>query len=319
MSNSMSKEVPNPVVDVWRLTDVDITFVSACPRGANPGAKILLKKELVMAGKSNFAKEDNNPAGGVQPSTTPITVNFDGDSFAKSVGESLKNALSDILKQDKITPEAAAEACSAVLAGDLAKMQKDMTDQLTTQVAEIQKQMDSKLADLNNKAINKDADETVTVNGVSFAKSAVGDATFAALKASIAQSEAIRKELEDQKLQARVEKEYPNVAGDVSLKAQLLGMIEKCGDDKLKEFGLGVLKSLNDTSAEYTKEIGSSGNGHTADSGVTKMASDTDASLKLDALAKELAAKENISISAAYAKVLKTEEGAKLYNQHCAG
>lgn len=315
MSGLMSKQIPDAVQDVWRLTDVEISFVSACPQGANPGAKILLKKEQVMPGTKPIQKEDKT-------ADNKVTVNFDTDSFAKSVSDSLKTALTDVLKKDGITAEAAAEACTAVLAGDIAKMQKDINDQLTTQVNDLQKSMDEKLAEIQKAAtVNKtaNADETVTVNGTTFAKSAVGDATFAALKAACAQSEAVRKELEEQKLMARVEKEYPNVAGEPVQKAKLLGMIEGCTDAGLREFGLGILKSLNDTSAEFAKEVGSNGNGKVNDHlDVQKMDTDTDASLKLDALAKELAAKESISISAAYAKVLKTEEGMKLYSQHCA-
>lgn len=269
-----------------------------------------------MPGKTDFHKENTNPNGAAD---NKVTVNLDTDSFAKTVSESLKTALTDILKKENVTAEAAAEACSAVLAGDIAKMQKDINDQLATQVNDLQKSFDAKLADLKkSEPVNKDADEAVTVNGVTFQKSAVGDATFAALKAACAQSEAIRKELEEQKLMARVEKEYPNVAGEPIQKAQLLGMIENCADQKLREYGLGVLKSLNDVSGDFTKEIGSSGNDSTMpNSNVEKMDTDTEASLKLDALAKELAAKENISVAKAYQRVLATEEGAKLYNQHC--
>lgn len=317
MNGLMSKQIPEAVDGVWRLTDVDICFVSACPQGANPGAKILLKKEQVMSGKTLISKENNN-AG---TDDNKVVVNFDTASFAKSVSESLKSALTDILKKDGVTAEAAAEACSAVLAGDIAKMQKDINDQLATQVGDLQKSFDAKLAEIQSKSesINKQAaDEAVTVNGVTFQKSAVGDATFAALKAACAQSEAVRKELEQQKLMARVEKEYPNVAGEPLQKAQLLGMIEGCADQKLREYGLGILKSLNDVSAEYSKEIGTNSNNSTDPAfGVEKMQSDTDASLKLDAMAKELATKENISVAKAYQKVLKTEEGAKLYSQHC--
>lgn len=313
MSGLMSKEMPEAVQGVWRLTDVDISFVSACPQGANPGAKILLKKEHVMPNKSVFKKEDSNNTN------DKITVNFDTDGFAKSVSDSLKTALTDILKKDGVTAEAAAEACSAVLAGDIAKMQKDINDQLSKQVGDLQKSFDEKLADLKEKQVNKEqSDETVTVNGTTFAKSAVGEATFAALKAACIQSEAVRKELEEQKLMARVEKEYPNVSGEPAQKAQLLGLIEKCGNEDLKKYGLSMLKALNDASGEFTKEIGSNGNDK-VNNDVAKMDTDTDASLKLDALAKELAAKEGISIQKAYVKVLKTEEGAKLYNQHCNG
>lgn len=308
MSGLMSKQVPDEVDAVWRLTDLDITFVSACPQGANPGAKILLKKEQIMPGKTDVRKE--NEAG-----ESKVNVSIDTEALAKSIGDSLKTALSDVMKKDGITAEAAAEACTAVLAGDIAKMQKDINDQLTSQIDAFQKEMEDKMSAMKKESVEKSSEEEVTVNGTTFKKSAVGDATFAALKAACAQSEAVRKELEEQKLVARVEKEYPNVAGEPVLKAKLLGMIEGA-DEKLREYGLGVLKSLNDTSGEFAKEIGATSNKNTADTGVEKMASDTDASMKLDALAKELAAKENISIAKAYQKVLQSEEGGKLYDEH---
>lgn len=306
MSGLMSKQVPEAVQDVWRLTDIEISFVSTCPQGANPGAKILLKKERIMPQSQEMKKETGE--------NQKVNVHLDTEALAKSMSDSLKTTLGELLKKSDVTAEVAAEACVAVLSGDIAKMQKDINDQLQGQLATMQKEMDDKISALQKQEVNKSADETITVNGVSFQKSAVGDATFGALKAALAQSEAVRKELEDQKLQARVEKEYPNVAGEPALKAALLGLIEKA-DDKVKEYGLSVLKSLNDTNGEFAKEIGSN-NTETQPSGVQKMASDTDASMKLDAMAKELAAKENISISKAYAKVLSTEEGGKLYDQH---
>ena len=46
------------------------------------------------------------------------------------------------------------------------------------------------------------------------------------------------------------------------------------------------------------------------------MSTDTDASAKLDTMAKDLAAKEGIPLATAYTKVLDTPEGDALYNQH---
>lgn len=290
--------------ETFLLTDLEISFVSACPQGANPGAKVMLKKENIL-----MAGEDTK---------TPVNVTLDMDALSKSLSENLGKVMTDLMAKDKnLTAEAMTEAVVAVVAGDIAKVGKDLNDQLTKVVTDLQKDVDAKMAKAKADAedVSKSGEETLTLNGTIFKKSVVGEGAFLAIKASAMQQDALRKEIEDQKLLGRVEKEYPNIAGKPADKAALLGLIEKA-DEAVKATGLAVLKALNDAGAEFKKEDGKGSGDPGVGSPVGKMSSDTDAGAKLDQMAKDLAQKEGISVERAYAKVLDTPEGDKLYNQH---
>ena len=309
MSVSTSKQVPDALQGTWKLTDLDISFVSACPQGANPGAKILLKKEHIPM-STQFAKSDDGK-------DKPVNVSIDVETLSKAMSDNLKKAVGEMLAKDKnLSAEVITETVVAVVTGDIAKMQSSINEQLIKAVADVQKDIDAKIATAKADSSVEKAmgDEILTLNGATFKKSEVGEHAFQAIKASAIQQESILKELEHQKVTARVEKEFPNVAGKPEDKASLLMLIEKA-DDSVKTIGLAVLKALNDAGTAFKKE---SGRASTEDGGapVGKMASDTDASGKLDQMAKELSAKEGISLSAAYVKVLDTPEGEALYNQH---
>ena len=305
-----NKEVPDALQGVWKLTDLEISFVSACPQGANPGAKVMLKKEFTpMPVKKNFAKEGQTDK--------PVNVTVDVEAIGKSISENLKKSLSEMLAKDKdLSADVISETVVAVVTGDIAKMAKDVNTQLSTQLADFQKSVDKQIADASASAkVDKSLgdDEVLTLNGTSFKKSAVGEHAFAAIKASAMEVDAIRKEAEHGRVVARVEKEYPNVAGKAEDKASLLILIEKA-DDAVKAMGLSVLKALNDAGGDFKKEQGRTSGEHNAPLG--KMSTDTDASAKLDTMAKDLAAKEGIPLATAYTKVLDTPEGDALYNQH---
>ncbi len=305
-----NKEVPDALQGAWKLTDLEISFVSACPQGANPGAKVMLKKEFTpMPAKKNFAKEGQTDK--------PVNVTVDVEAIGKSISENLKKSLSEMLAKDKdLSADVISETVVAVVTGDIAKMAKDVNTQLSTQLADFQKSVDKQIADASASAkVDKSLgdDEVLTLNGTSFKKSAVGEHAFAAIKASAMEVDAIRKEAEHSRVVARVEKEYPNVAGKAEDKASLLILIEKA-DDAVKAMGLSVLKALNDAGGDFKKEQGRTSGEHNAPLG--KMSTDTDASAKLDTMAKDLAAKEGIPLATAYTKVLDTPEGDALYNQH---
>lgn len=299
----MSESIPE-LYPVYRLTDIDISFVSVCGKGANPGAQIVLKKEWTMSDKKEDMKKEEG---------STVNVNIDTEALSKSMGEALKAALPDLLKKQDADPATVAEACTAVISGELAKMAKDIQDKMQDAMKGVQKEFDEKMAELQKQQVNKDADdESVTIGSQTFKKSAVGEGAFAALKASAEQTNAISKELERQKLMARVEKEYPDVAGTPEEKAALLGYIEKA-DEGIKKSGLAMLKSLNDMGGDFAKECGASGGKKTkkepGDNG-------TDATAKMDELAKAYMEKHNVSYATAYAEVLKSDEGERLYNEH---
>lgn len=283
------------------LTDLEINFVSACPQGANPGAKIILKKEAVMP------DEKNNGEG------KDVNINIDIESLTKSLNETLKGSLNEILENKNLSKEAMAEAVVAVISGDIEKMQKSLTEQLVKTVADVQKELDEKIKTSQKEDVTKECEESLEMNGITFNKSEVGGKAFAAIKASFTEQQKLRKEIEFTKTVARVEKEFPNVAGKPEEKAALLDVIEKA-DEAVRKIGLSVLKALNDTSAEFAKEYGGKGNARGSE--VSKLETDSDATMKLQKMAEELAKKENISVAKAWDKILDTPEGERLYEEH---
>lgn len=282
-----------------RLTDLEINFVSLCPQGANPGAKIKLKKEAEMPDQEKEKTQD-------------INVTIDIESLSKAMTENLKTALGDIVANKELSNEAMADAVVAIVSGDLEKMQKSMQEQLSKSLAEFQKGMAERLT---KEEVQKGAEETIEMNGVSFKKSAIGDAAFAAIKASYTEQQTLRKEMEHAKMVTRVEKEFPNVAGKPDDKAEFLAYIEK-GNDTIKEAGLALLKALNEKGEFYKSEMG--GTDYRDPKVVKSLETDTDASLKLEKMAEELATKEGISKAEAYVRVTETPEGEKLYDEHLA-
>ena len=295
--------------ETFLLTDLEISFVSACPQGANPGAKVMLKKEIVSM-KTAIKKEKDGK--------DPVNVTIDIEALSKSMTDSLGKVMADLMAKDKdLSAEAMTDAVVAVLTGDIAKVGKDINDQVSKAIADVQKEFNDKMAKAKSDAedVSKSGEETVTVNGVTFKKSAVGDAVFQVMKAAEQQQDDLRKEIAFEKAVARVEKEYPNVTGAPADKASLLVYLEKA-DEKTRDLGLAVLKALNESSEEFKKEHGKSTGTDSKDTMVGKMSTDTDASAKLDKLAKDLASKEGIPFASAYAKVLDTPEGEELYNAH---
>lgn len=294
MSNTAKRKM-------FRLSDLEINFVSACPQGANPGAKIILKKEAVMPDDKD-KKE--------------INVNIDIESLAKSLNESLKGSLDAILENKDLSKEAMAEAVVAVISGDIEKMKTSLNEQLTKTIADVQKELDEKIkaSQKEQKEVEKEFDESLEINGTTFRKSIVGGEAFAAIKASHVVQQEIRKELEQTKLVARVEKEFPNVAGKPEEKAALLDVIEKA-DESVRKIGLSMLKTLNDTSGEFAKEYGAKGAEKGAN--IEKLETDSDATMKLQKMAQERAKKDGISVSKAWELIFEDDpEAEKLYNEH---
>ena len=304
----MSELIPE-LCPVYRLTDIDISFVSVCGKGANPGAQIVLKKEWTMS-KQNANLDEK---GMKKEDGSTVNVNSDTEALAKSMGDALKAALPDLLKKQDVDAATVADACTAVINGELVKMAQDINNQTQEAIKGLQKEFDGKVAALKEQQVNKNADdETVIIGNSTFKKSVVGDGAFAALKASAEQTNAIAKELEHQKLVSRVEKEYPEVAGTPEEKAAFLGYIEKA-DEGVKKIALSMLKSLNDMGADFAKECGAGGK---KPKKKDPASNEDEATAKLDELAKAYMAKNNVSFATAYAEVLKSDEGERLYNEH---
>ena len=158
-----------------------------------------------MAGKQNVSKEGK--------ADSQVNVNLDTDTLSKSISDNLKKALGDLLAKDKnLSAEAMTEAVVAVVTGDITKMQKDINDQLTAQLADFQKSIDEQIATAQaaSKGVDKSAagEEVLNLNGTSFKKSAVGEHAFQAIKASAMQQEQLRKEKEKAVESARREAQH---------------------------------------------------------------------------------------------------------------
>lgn len=153
-----------------------------------------------------------------------------------------------------------------------------------------------------------EADEVVNVDGVEMRKSAVGEAAFKILKSQqaklaeiVAKAEAAEAAQIQKSLEAEAEKELPHLPGDVVTKALLLKSI-KAMPAEVQTAQMAILKAADEAMAKNFKEIGQTGT-----------ATENTASENLNKKAEEIAKSENISIAKAYAKVLETPEGAKLY------
>lgn len=298
MSSSTCKEIPSEARGIYRLTDLEISFVSACPQGANPGAKVILKKEMIQMDK----KENNQ-----QNVESPVNVNIDFGEFSKTLSENLKNVLDPLLQKEKVSAEVVVDSVVAVTSSEMEKMKDSIQNQLKKAVDDLQKE-------LNQKQINKQDDESIVLDGKTFHKSKMGEDAFAAISAIYQSNQKLQKEMCHRELVSRVEKEYPNIAGTPEQKAALLDLIEKA-EDPVKETGIAVLKALNENNSLMKKEIGS-GTNNQSTSDVQKFDTDSEASLKLEKMAEELANKEGISKADAYLKVCDTPEGERLYEEH---
>ena len=241
-----------------------------------------------------------------------INVKIDSEALGKSLGETLKKSLGEMLaKEDKPDAGVIADAVVAIVKGDVDKALAGVQSELSKQIETFQKEVDEKLADSKTqKAVE---DETIEIGGATFKKSLIGESAFEAIRASAVETIKLRKQMEHQEMVARVEKEYPNVAGDPSVKADILAMFEK-SSDKVKEAGLAMLKSLNEAGKEFKKEIGSNSGGDATS--FAKFDTDDEATAKLDALAKEYAKKNSVDYVTAYDAILDTPEGAELYEKH---
>lgn len=114
---------------------------------------------------------------------------------------------------------------------------------------------------------------------------------------------AVTKRLELSELAKRADSEYPNLPGESVEKALMIGEVEKM-DEKSQELLKGILKAHNDDLAKAMGEIGKGGSSEADTAGE-----------KLDKMVKSYAEENSVSISKAYDEVLKTKEGADLYQE----
>lgn len=271
------------------LKNITVNFVSLVPKGANPGAEILLTKENSgMEVQLNLDQKSvtdliTKALGGVGTSdgNTPIPMTEDNIKKAFSVvKEDLSNLVADLVS--KAVEEANAKACDPKKAED-PKMEN------------------------GKESITKGLDETIQIGDSVICKSIVGDDVFTSLKSMSTELAKQAYESELERLTISVEKEYPNIPGEARTKALLLKSIMAM-PDSVQNLAKSILSlAEGGLSEKINKE-----SGHAVVPSVTV---GKEAEAKLDQMAKEYANQMGVSYFKAYQSVLESEAGAALYEQ----
>ena len=146
-----------------------------------------------------------------------------------------------------------------------------------------------------------------TTAGVEIRKSA-GVALITALKSNDElrnETAELRKEREQEALEKRAATDLKYLPGDVKVRAAMLKAVDGIEDETQRTAAHNALKAQNTAMAEAFKT-----NGHIG--GQSEPGSPDE---ELNKLAKAHAKEKNVSEAAAYDEVMKTEQGAELYNK----
>jgi len=149
--------------------------------------------------------------------------------------------------------------------------------------------------------LKKRADpEYIDFDGEKILKSAVPLPLLARLEKQSKELEDIKKAAEMVDLKKRAVEIMPNMAGTDDEKAALLKSVDSIADASVRDSVLKSLKAADSAVAKSFREIGS------------QAVDETNASVRLEKMAKDKAAADNISYHRAYAEITKSGEGKKL-------
>lgn len=178
---------------------------------------------------------------------------------------------------------------------DLTKANADLVTKHSAEVAAITKAKDDAAKD-----------EIIKVGEVEVRKSAVGDATFAVIKAQQAEIAKEREARELVEFTKRAETEFPSLPGEPVAKAKVLkavATLDKADGDALTV----MLKSGEEAMKARMRETGHGGGGVILDS----------AEARMNKMASELSAKDSISIAKAHDKLSQSSaDYQKAYADH---
>jgi hypothetical protein len=243
------------------------------------------------------------------------------DSFAKVWGENLPDELNTI-KEDLImskeleqlqkkNEEQEAQIAKLTFLAGLTDVEKKHYGDLDDKGKEAFEKMDSDQRQASiDEAIAKAAaaDDSFEMDGETIKKSEVGAAVFAVMKAqqqrlekAEANAEAERQARVAKELQSEAEQMFPHLEGTPEEKAEMLKGIRALPKEQ-QDKQIKMLKSADSAMAKAFTELGQEG-GEDLDG----------ATAKLNKLAKEHAAANNVTFHKAYDAILKTDEGKKLY------
>lgn len=267
------------------LRDIEIAEYSTCGLGRNPGTPIALKK--------------GNPEA---------TVTKEEIAALKKAAEEGKKAKEEAEKAKK---DSDAKIAHLSLLASLTDVEKGHMESMDDKAKEayLAKSADERKVEAKE-AVKKaqEDDEQLEVAGVTVKKSAVGDASFAIMKAMAAENKAAKEiavlekaKREQAETEAEAESTFDNLAGSPADKAKLLKAAKD--DEKVME----ILKSANAAMGANFDEIGSS-----APAG----ADGSSPNDRMETLVKSYM-NENPGVDepSAYAAVMDTPAGRKAYKE----
>lgn len=160
--------------------------------------------------------------------------------------------------------------------------------------------MDAEEADGKMKLKKRAEVEYIDLDGEKILKSAIPAPLLVRLEKQAKELDDIKKAAELTDLKKRAVETIPNMVGTEDEKAALLKSVESIADESVRDAVVKSLKAADAAVAKSFKEIGS------------QSVDDTEASVRLDKMAKEKAAADGTSYHAAYAEITKSGEGKKL-------
>lgn len=221
---------------------------------------------------------------------------------------------SDIIEAADDSAGASGEPTSKSGDSDMADDDKTRLDALEKQVSSLVEQVQShglevSKADDGSYQVSKKADDEVITDpdGNTIRKSDVSAEHFQAMKSMRERLDKMESERQRESLAKQAEARWPSVSGDAMTKGDILGAIQGIENETARNAALEKLDALEQTTAKQFDEVGKGGS--------PDMSEPME---KLEKLASERAEQSGVSKEQAFSEVLKTDQGAKLYEQHIA-
>lgn len=217
----------------------------------------------------------------------------------------------ELEKAKKENDELTAKLAKAELMAGMTDDQKKFHKGLEGDAKEAFEKADSDARDAIIAKANE-TDEEFDADGVIIKRSEVGAGMFAFMKAQAAKNaklEADLKKSNEENIQkayeTRAEKELPHLPGTAVEKAEMLKAIDGIPNEDMRKKQMEMLKASDAAMAKQFEQTGSD----------TTNADQLGANAKLNKMAQDHAAKENIPFAKAYSAVIDTADGKKLYEE----
>lgn len=323
-----------------KAVELKIGYLSAVDMPAHEGAQVtILKarittKETTQVDGQTLLKSVFSAALAERKLSQQIESMFDQQYPLRGA---LREAAEEIAKDDTITDKQAAlrgavdeyiNTLHLAMVGELVSKssdkpkddpkEADMADEQTqaelakykalSELSDVQKAHYATLSEAEQVEFLKGkrevpADESFTdVDGAVVSKSAVGSAAYQVMKAQNARLAKMQDDLDMQTLTKRAETELKHLPGDVVAKSRVLKAIDKMPEAERATIDQ-ILKAADAAAAPGFKPAAVAGE------------ESNDPEDKLEKMAKQHAADNKVSYSAAYAAVLATDEGKAIYKE----